>query len=965
MTEYPIPLTHSFFLNLSHNKEILNFFLDFDLISVDITSSTSIIRLLYHIIAKLYVKNIIKDWEKKFLTIRFDSIIFLVVNQICLPKLFQFVGVGNILGDFNKLHIENHTENHTENNENNENTSVNKLKNDEIKKEIEKNIQNNPPGFFSSITKIFTSSPNTTTSPTPSTTNYSSSLIFHTKTILLEVFSLVKLTEDSESNDSSLYSLSSNLSFSSLSSLPPKESSKSLTPADLTPMQIELNNRRISIFLNLMFFKVSPPFFSINKILGHYGEICLTHITCHFLSILTLSKDLKQRIKNIIIKCKNRIHLDDEMEREGNPNNSSSISSSLISTILISPTQMEVYRKLNLLVPILNDFFVYITLNKEKIKKFCHYEEIITSLNENLRISLKNEEYADPTDIITKYRRDYHSALSNIKLPLILYNLNDIKQAYKDIIRDDVSINKVIYRSRFQQNKMDTEEDVLSTSNNSTDYPSLSSSLSSSTSFSTPPSSSQSSSQAIRKEILNVLLFKYGLEDPSSSQFDFLLNPKSSNEKNIQEEPEKSQPKPKSELEENPTVSMNSTLTVESLEMLEFDESEGEEQHQSNDNNNSNKEIIQRKEDDHHVLEEDFPEDFPEDLSKENEEDNGHSSDDSHSYHSVSSSNSTTSFKTSKSFVLTRNNSTISSVFSNSSNKREEESLPPYYYFHYGSYLEDNKNEDPENIDQISINKRNLKDELNKTLFSKPQPFFSSPSSSLFKNSSFQDKREIYTEILNFFHSYIILSSSRTYSSGDAYIILNDLYGGDDLVFVPYSKYEEEKYHNRVGKSNVLSYSPSAPSSKTSTKSNCSINGSAIPSFPSLSNEAFSSNSSFSSSILPPNSPVSSNSSINSTNLSSNNEDVQIIITSTLIQIIVKENYKLFTSDSLHNCLDEKNLKPLVCFSTQINTTIYLPESPYSSSLNNLKWLFRLTLTQPELFIKRELKIEPYLPHYL
>jgi hypothetical protein len=124
-----------------------------------------------------------------------------------------------------------------------------------------------------------------------------------------------------------------------------------------------------------------------------------------------------------------------------------------------------------------------------------------------------------------------------------------------------------------------------------------------------------------------------------------------------------------------------------------------------------------------------------------------------------------------------------------------------------------------------------------------------------------QHPRQYFPQILSMLQAWILLLSSRTLASGDAFLILNDLYGGEGFTFCLDSTL---KYHNQ-------------------NKSHC-----------------------------------------NNNNNNNNNNPVSIAMTTNGIKITVTSRYALLCQDSLLQCTPTSYLTPLMCFDCTTTSIVLL-----------------------------------------
>lgn len=167
-----------------------------------------------------------------------------------------------------------------------------------------------------------------------------------------------------------------------------------------------------------MLFKRSS-LVTIPLTIREYGPKALEALTCHLLSVTALNQELRDNIKWIISR------LCDAVSAPGQP---SSIEDNFF------PLQS-----------ILMDFFDWVTRSAPGLIRACRKDEILHSINSTVRSRLKNESYNSPEDLVAVFHQRYRSHLTHLTLPLQPYTVDDIAQAHKDLQRERILVNKVLY----------------------------------------------------------------------------------------------------------------------------------------------------------------------------------------------------------------------------------------------------------------------------------------------------------------------------------------------------------------------------------------------------------------------------------------------------------------------------------------------------------------------------------------
>ena len=176
-----------------------------------------------------------------------------------------------------------------------------------------------------------------------------------------------------------------------------------------------------------------------------------------------------------------------------------------------------------------------------------------------------------------------------------------------------------------------------------------------------------------------------------------------------------------------------------------------------------------------------------------------------------------------------------------------------------------------------------------------------------------------HAELLDTLFSYCILAASSTFAAGDAFLILNDLYGGEGLNLCPFNN-------------DIVN---------NSSKSNSKLNA------------------------------AGSSSSLATTLATAN---TTIAITASGVKVTLKDHYNLFVAAEMNACSNIAQLKPLMRFECNTTTLIILNQQSSAAAATatsaNTKQtdkhkacgaLFQTLISNPEKICHRAITIRPYL----
>jgi hypothetical protein len=206
-------------------------------------------------------------------------------------------------------------------------------------------------------------------------------------------------------------------------------------------------------------------------------------------------------------------------------------------------------------------------------------------------------------------------------------------------------------------------------------------------------------------------------------------------------------------------------------------------------------------------------------------------------------------------------------------------------------------------------------------------------------------------ELLDTLVAYTILAASTTFAAGDAFLILNDLYGGDGLTLCPASGPRKPP---SAGPPPVAA----AASARGSTGTGAA--GSGATGTGAAGTGATGTGAAGTGAAGTGGRP-----------------DTVIAITAAGIKVGLKERYSLFVSAEMERCTDMSRLKPLMKFECNTTTLLLLdmttlhsaavtqqpstPTQSHSSKQDDCCRLLRTLVSNPELLCHRSVSIEPYM----
>jgi len=195
-------------------------------------------------------------------------------------------------------------------------------------------------------------------------------------------------------------------------------------------------------------------------------------------------------------------------------------------------------------------------------------------------------------------------------------------------------------------------------------------------------------------------------------------------------------------------------------------------------------------------------------------------------------------------------------------------------------------------------------------------------------------------ELLDALYSYAVLAASRTFAAGDAFLILNDLYGGPGLTLCPTSLPK------------IRSRAPSAPSTPL-----LSAAARAVPSYPQAQG------------ILALQAQLAQQMDAQ-LQWQKVQTDSLMAITSSGVKVVLKDRYGLFIAAQMEDCTNIDTLQPLMRFECVTTTLLLLSQTPIGPKFivtdtraekqEECGRLFQNLISNPEQICHRAVTIEPY-----
>jgi hypothetical protein len=179
-----------------------------------------------------------------------------------------------------------------------------------------------------------------------------------------------------------------------------------------------LDKRRFHLFILLMELKCSP-FLSHGLTIREHGASALEAMSCHILGVTAVTQCVHESIKIVVARLTNVL--------TGETTNT---------TIDATRAQLEL---------IVLDYFAWLRGNAEQLTRMCRREEILTAVDASTRAWLKGETYSSPLEILSVYHQKYKEKLTHMAIPLQPYRHRDLEQARKDLLRETVVLNNVLY----------------------------------------------------------------------------------------------------------------------------------------------------------------------------------------------------------------------------------------------------------------------------------------------------------------------------------------------------------------------------------------------------------------------------------------------------------------------------------------------------------------------------------------
>jgi hypothetical protein len=180
------------------------------------------------------------------------------------------------------------------------------------------------------------------------------------------------------------------------------------------------DTQRASLAAKLIRFRLSPVVATFMT-LDTFTPPALIHMTCHLLGVRALSSRITKVINKEMARYKSI------MCSDRNP-----VSMADFEAVL----QAEVSK-----------YFAWARRNKDDLIRESRNMEIITSVNPKVRAWLKGEEYASSRHLVRVFHQQYKKHLTHMPMPLHPLQNKDIAQALKDLRREAVFVNKRLYQS--------------------------------------------------------------------------------------------------------------------------------------------------------------------------------------------------------------------------------------------------------------------------------------------------------------------------------------------------------------------------------------------------------------------------------------------------------------------------------------------------------------------------------------
>ena len=155
--------------------------------------------------------------------------------------------------------------------------------------------------------------------------------------------------------------------------------------------------------------------------LREYTGPLLHCLSLHALGVTALSEDITEAIFTL------RQHLCMVVLGDSQTSSSSTAMLDAFSTDVIGIQTCV----LQSLTPYFTDFFSWLLNHSNHFVKICRGLEVVEYIHPSLRQSLQNEDFSSPQDVLKKYERKYKRHLTNMPLPIQLFQYDDIRQVYK------------------------------------------------------------------------------------------------------------------------------------------------------------------------------------------------------------------------------------------------------------------------------------------------------------------------------------------------------------------------------------------------------------------------------------------------------------------------------------------------------------------------------------------------------
>jgi hypothetical protein len=521
-------------------------------------------------------------------------------------------------------------------------------------------------------------------------------------------------------------------------------------------------------------------------------------------------------------------------------------------------------------------YFSWLRLHQDGLIKVCRNNEIVCSVNKSVKAWLKGEEYESPHQIVESYRQKYSKYLTNMNISMRSFRVEDITQAVKDVTRDTIILNNILHSSSVESLATLNSSDHSENSNNNSDKNCNSS-----------------------ETIINI----------SES----MINVEHDND--LQRSPRRSSKESTPNLMDAIVKELCKSLSILCHKKMEFCINLNDDKSFFINSCPSNR----RKKHNHHPPSSSSPHINNDICSLEFEKIKCDDSVSTSSY-LVTNDNSTDSFEDIQS-------SDLRSLRPPSENFERIERASPSEFIEFESFTEslkivtDNMSKSETSCDKscdrscLSAGTNTVdSDFLHGDTNGYPNPNDGSKLSIM----------NLHKKLIDLLVKHILLAASRTIAGGDAFLVLEDLYGGEGLLFSPRS-YKRQQRNNPRHR-----HTPNLVNETDSIIDNSSVR-----------------------------SEEEDTTEKSETETPEISGGIRVSISSTGIKITLKEQYNLFLKHSI-----EQNMEltlPLISFECTTTTQISFTTSNPNPSPNPTQDIYDKLLYNAENFCHRTISIEPFI----